>query len=57
MTRKPNLKDKIVGVVSWLIFIISSFTKGDIGNCKFGWTILLETMRGNFEVVVKEKKQ
>lgn len=57
MTRKPNFKDKAMGVVNWFIFIASSFTKGDVGNCKFGWAMLLETMRGRFEVVVKEKKQ
>lgn len=57
MTRKPNFKDKAMGVVSWFAFIVCSFTKGDVGNCKFGWAMLLETMRGRFEVVVKEKGQ
>ena len=54
-TRKPNIWDKLKGSFNCIGFMIESLYKKDFGNCKFGYTLLRETIAGRFEVVVKEK--
>ena len=54
-TRKPTLKDKLKGSFNCIIWMLESLIKFNFVDCKFAYVLLKETIKGNFEVVVKEK--
>ena len=54
-TRKPTLKDKLKGSFNCIIWMLESLIKFNFGDYKFAYALLKETIKGNFEVVIKEK--
>lgn len=54
-TRKPTLKDKLKGSFNCIVWMLESLIKFNFVECKFGYALLKETIKGNFEVVVREK--
>ena len=55
MGRKPNLKDKIFGCVAFAEDMIIGILKFDIPRIQLDWCLICETIKGNYEIVEKEK--
>lgn len=55
MTRKPNLKDKIFGCLAFLEDMIEGILTFDITRIQLDWCLICETIKGNYEIVEKEK--
>lgn len=53
-TRKPRLIDKVKGCIDWFVFGIECLVKGK--SLLFAKEMFIETLNGNFKVVIKEKK-
>lgn len=53
-TRKPNLKDRIFGCIEWVKVLLKGFMKGQ--DVSFAKWMLMETLKGNFEVVMEEEE-
>ena len=55
MTRKPNLKDKIFGCLAFSKDMIVGILTFDAPRIQLDWYLICETIKGNFEIVEKEK--
>ncbi|MCM1223434.1 MAG: hypothetical protein NC548_54195 [Lachnospiraceae bacterium] len=53
-TRKPTMKERIKGSWDFLIDGIKSFFTFKFGQARFDFYMIIPTIKGNFEVVVKE---
>ena len=55
MTRKPTLKDKIYGCVAFTKDMIVGIFTFDVPRIQLDWCLICETIKGNYEIVEKEK--
>lgn len=55
MSRKPKIRDKIIGVKCFFFDMLESFIFFHFERALFDWYMMWETLKGNFEVVYKEE--
>lgn len=56
MTRKPTLKDKIFGCVAFTKDMIIGILTFNVSRVQLDWCLICETIKGNYEIVEKEKQ-
>ena len=50
-TRKPNMKDKIIGVYNLLKALVVDFFDMNFTYVKLDWMLIKSTINGEFEIV------
>jgi hypothetical protein len=49
-TRKPNMKDKVIGVSELLKELIIDFFDMNFAHVKLNWMLIKSTIKGEFEI-------
>ena len=55
MTRKPTLKDKLYGCVYFSKDMLIGILTFNVPRIQLDWCLICETIKGNYEIVEKEK--